>query len=335
LNHCFAPYRLGTGQFKRKMTIGILQYVPIKLLTALATFILDLNGLYGAGEFRVNKGYPYIALVTNTSQMWAMYCLVLFYHVLYEDMKEIHPLAKFLSVKLVVFATFWQSVLIAFFVDMHFIQSEVDYTTDQVALGFQDFCICIEMFIAAVAHICIYPHNEFVNPHEDLLEHKGVDRLRYIANPKDLLTDVHRHMVGPVGRSIKKHTKKVVIQMKRVTLKTKTAPQTNGNQTDPKQPLKPENGYKPSDEDIDDLVSSEDEKDIDERIPGYASAKRRASTGETRNPVTGKIQTREEIEVEEFLAPRDDTIHTAIFSVTTETEISTQKQSHQDRPLIY
>lgn len=37
--------------------------------------------MYGEGEFRRDRAYPYVALVNNCTQMWALYCLVLLYQV--------------------------------------------------------------------------------------------------------------------------------------------------------------------------------------------------------------------------------------------------------------
>lgn len=39
-----------------------------------------------------------------------MYCLIQFYHQVNKDIKEHHPFIKILSIKLVIFLSFWQSV---------------------------------------------------------------------------------------------------------------------------------------------------------------------------------------------------------------------------------
>uniref|UniRef100_A0A0D3FJN5 Uncharacterized protein n=1 Tax=Oryza barthii TaxID=65489 RepID=A0A0D3FJN5_9ORYZ len=44
---------------------------------------------------------------------WALYCLVKFYNATHEKLQEIRPLAKFISFKAIVFATWWQGLGIA------------------------------------------------------------------------------------------------------------------------------------------------------------------------------------------------------------------------------
>ncbi|KAG0550759.1 hypothetical protein BDA96_01G365500 [Sorghum bicolor] len=130
---------------------GLVQYMILKTLCAFLALILEPFGAYGDGEFKWNYGYPYIAVVINFSQTWALYCLVKFYNATHEKLQAIRPLAKFISFKAIVFATWWQGVGIAIICQTGLLPKE-----GKVQNALQDFLICIEMAIAAVAHAYVF-----------------------------------------------------------------------------------------------------------------------------------------------------------------------------------
>ncbi|XP_010937318.1 protein LAZ1 homolog 2 isoform X1 [Elaeis guineensis] len=130
---------------------GLVQYMILKTLCAFLALLLELFGVYGDGEFQLYYGYPYIAVVLNFSQMWALYCLVQFYNVTHHRLQAIKPLAKFISFKAIVFATWWQGVGIAIICYFGILPKE-----GKIQNGIQDFLICIEMAIAAVAHVYVF-----------------------------------------------------------------------------------------------------------------------------------------------------------------------------------
>ena len=39
----------------------------------------SMTARYDEGELRYDRGYAYIAMINSFSQMWAIYCLILFY----------------------------------------------------------------------------------------------------------------------------------------------------------------------------------------------------------------------------------------------------------------
>uniref|UniRef100_A0A2N9I6A4 Protein LAZ1 homolog 2 n=1 Tax=Fagus sylvatica TaxID=28930 RepID=A0A2N9I6A4_FAGSY len=149
-NFFFRPFTLGKDLLAIEK-FGLVQYMILKMVCAFLAFLLELFGVYGDGEFKWNYGYPYIAVVMNFSQMWALYCLVKFYNVTHEALQSIKPLAKFISFKAIVFATWWQGVGIALLCSIGVLPKEGKLQT-----GLQDFLICIEMAIAAVAHVYVF-----------------------------------------------------------------------------------------------------------------------------------------------------------------------------------
>merc|ERR1712046_389752 len=102
-----------------------------------------------------------------------MYRLVQFYQAFKSELTAIHPVPKFLCVKLVVFFTFWQSVVVALCVHMGWVTESTEkmYKTDEVADGIQNFAISVEMLIAAVAHFYIFPWRDFRNL--DTIDERG------------------------------------------------------------------------------------------------------------------------------------------------------------------
>jgi hypothetical protein len=144
---------------------GVLQYVVAKIFAALITATLEPIGLFNEGEFDWTKGYVYVSFIINLSQMWALYCLVKFYHATSDNLVNWHPLGKFLCIKGVVFFTWWQGVLIVMLENKGLIKDVGNWDKDDVANGLQDYLICVEMFCFAIAHSFTYTHNEYLPNH--------------------------------------------------------------------------------------------------------------------------------------------------------------------------
>ncbi|KAF3963833.1 hypothetical protein CMV_011819 [Castanea mollissima] len=93
MNYFFKPWTLGKS-FYQVIKIGIVQYMLIKTLSAILAVVLEAFGIYCDGEFKWGCGYPYMAVVLNFSQSWALYCLVQFYTVTRVELAHIQPLAN-------------------------------------------------------------------------------------------------------------------------------------------------------------------------------------------------------------------------------------------------
>ncbi|KAK5774750.1 protein LAZ1 isoform X1 [Gossypium arboreum] len=159
VNYILRPWKLGQW-FYQVVKFGIVQYMIIKLLTALLSLILEAFGVYCEGEFKWGCGYPYMAVVLNFSQSWALYCLVQFYTVTNDELAHIKPLAKFLTFKSIVFLTWWQGVAIALFYALGLFRSKIAEGLE-LKSSVQDFIICIEMGIASVVHLYVFPSKPY------------------------------------------------------------------------------------------------------------------------------------------------------------------------------
>jgi hypothetical protein len=111
---CVKPW-MG-ARFVRLTLIGTLQYVPASMVVMAVSLTSWFFGKYIEGRVSPDTTWVYCSIITNFSQMWALYCLILFYYATKDELQPINPLPKFLCVKLIVFFTWWQGIMINMYV---------------------------------------------------------------------------------------------------------------------------------------------------------------------------------------------------------------------------
>jgi len=198
--HFFKEWNL-IGQFRYCTMVGILQYVPMRVFWTIVAFILEHQGKFEKGVWSPTVAFPYYIITANISQIWALYCLILFYHTLYDEIREIKPLGKLISIKLLVFAVFWQQLILTLMIRLQVLVASETYSIEEEAYTLQDFLICIEMFLLSISHIYIWPAKEFYTPQEEANARPLVKRMGSIINPTDIVKDMIR--VAHRGESAK------------------------------------------------------------------------------------------------------------------------------------
>lgn len=138
-----------------------LQYVVIRPAMTILAIILHTARSYCPGNYSPFRGYIYVTAVNFCSVTVAMYALVLFYSFAKEDIAKYKPIPKFLSVKFVIFMSFWQSIIVSAFVTIHGLRATTYWTTDNIATAVQNALLCVEMLLAAIAHHWAFSHHEF------------------------------------------------------------------------------------------------------------------------------------------------------------------------------
>ena len=144
---------------------GVLQYVVFKSISAFITFICESAGVYGEGKFSWFNAYPYLCFFQNVSVMYALYCLVLLFSAVSDELRypiNWRPLGKFLCIKGVVFFTWWQGVVIFYLKDHGWIKEMGTWSSEQVANGLIDYCVVIEMVGFAIAHSYTFTYKEYL-----------------------------------------------------------------------------------------------------------------------------------------------------------------------------
>lgn len=193
-----------TISFLRFCKQATLQFCVVKPLMAALTIILHAFDKYHDGDFRPDGGYLYITLINNFSISLALYALFLFYFATKTMLKPYRPVIKFLTIKSVIFLTFWQGVLLALLEVIGIIQavntgvSASKLSAGSVAAGWQNFIICIEMFFASIALRLAFPHTAYLNADaangtsaaRNVVTMQSIsNNLKETMNPKDIMND--------------------------------------------------------------------------------------------------------------------------------------------------
>eukprot|EP00756_Hemistasia_phaeocysticola_P045194 Hpha_TRINITY_DN18954_c0_g1::TRINITY_DN18954_c0_g1_i1::g.17541::m.17541 len=139
-----------------KVRVSILQFMVLKPLCAVIIIVLTAQGKYGSSFGDFKKGYIYVTLVYNVSITIALYGLMYFYIATHNMLREHNPFYKFLAIKGVIFLSYWQSLVIAILAALGCLPNLSIWSEKERAAGLQDFLICCEMLLFALAHKFIF-----------------------------------------------------------------------------------------------------------------------------------------------------------------------------------
>ncbi|CAL9107585.1 unnamed protein product [Musa textilis] len=151
---CFPSIPLD-GRFIRRCKQGGLQFVILKPILVVITFIFYAKGKYEDGNFSVDQAYLYITIIYTISYSMALYALALFYVACKDLLRPFNPVPKFIIIKSVVFLTYWQGVLVFLAAKSKLIKNAEE------AADLQNFVLCVEMLAAAVGHLYAFPYKEY------------------------------------------------------------------------------------------------------------------------------------------------------------------------------
>ena len=96
-------------------------------------------------------------VIVASSVTIAMYCLIQFYVQLKEDLHEHRPLLKITAIKLVIFLSFWQTIMISFLTSTGAIKASPRIAQPDIKIGIPSLLLCIEMAIFSVFHLWAFP----------------------------------------------------------------------------------------------------------------------------------------------------------------------------------
>jgi len=176
---------------------GILQYAWLKPVLSLAAIIMKVCGVYQEGYIGLTSGYFWSGIIYNISVTISLYALGMFWVCMHNDLKPFRPVPKFLCIKLIIFASYWQGFFLSVLVWLGAIPDTVEgYSPDNLAAAIQDALICIEMPIFAVAHWYAFSWQDFANNNILSARMPVKHAFRDAFGPIDLIQDTKETLKG-------------------------------------------------------------------------------------------------------------------------------------------
>lgn len=215
LRQCCGRITLGR-RFLRRVKQGTLQFVLVRPTTAVMALFLHTIGLYDELNWSLKSGYIWVTAINNISVSISLYSLVLLYKATEFRLQTFRPLPKFLSIKAIVFFSYWQGFILSILVHTGMIHDDraiIEAHPDGAAAAFsrsmgltasakatvlQDMLICVEIFFAAIALNSAFSYRDFTD--DDNARRPLIASLVEVLDPHDIANDARSTFIVPQGQ---------------------------------------------------------------------------------------------------------------------------------------
>lgn len=184
---------------------GILQYVWLKPVICFSTLFFEMIGWYNVNDMSLHLIYLWMTVIYNASVTLSLYSLAIFWKILWDDLKPFKPVGKFLCVKLIIFASYWQGVILAilnFFQLLPGSEGENDGSGDgngngeSIGVCIQNALLCVELIAFAIGHWYSFSYYPFTVSQLPWGRFKFKYALKDWLGFKDLLIDFQKTFSG-------------------------------------------------------------------------------------------------------------------------------------------
>ena len=176
MNKCLSEIQLD-ARFLKHCKRWTIQFVFVKPFFAVLSIILNATGKYDSNAYQWILNTVY-----NISYTAALYALFLFYLGTrkHPGLVDKRPVLKFMSVKMIVFATYYQSLVVQLFP-----------VSEDALEKWISFILCVEMLFFAVLHVFAFRWQEFSGgaPGQERRFKTVIRNAKNVISVKDLVKD--------------------------------------------------------------------------------------------------------------------------------------------------
>ncbi|KAK4502596.1 hypothetical protein PRZ48_006022 [Zasmidium cellare] len=145
---------------------GIFQYCFVRVFFTIVSVISEAFGRYCEASLSPEYAHIWVLAFECVSVTVAMFMVIQFYIQLKDDLSEHKPFLKVLSIKLVIFFSFWQTIVISFLSSGSGpLQPTKKLAYQDIKIGIPSVLLCIEMAAFSVMHIFAYPWKPYSVKH--------------------------------------------------------------------------------------------------------------------------------------------------------------------------
>jgi len=150
---CCWRYRPSKPYFLHAIKWLVLQYCIFRPLITIVGIICEANHVLCATEYSIYFAQVYLEAIDFVVFSLALYGLMIFYTVTKVHLKGQSPLAKFLTIKGIVFFTFYQGFVFSILEKHGIIKGSLYWTPTNVSEGLQALCTTVEMVAFSIVMI--------------------------------------------------------------------------------------------------------------------------------------------------------------------------------------
>ncbi|KAL4920127.1 organic solute transporter Ostalpha-domain-containing protein [Aspergillus aurantiobrunneus] len=197
LNHFLSKVDISDPHTFLTVKRGILQYTWLKPILAMVSIIMKATDTYKEGYLGLSSGYLWTGILYNISVTISLYSLALFWVCLHNDLAPFRPVPKFLCVKLIIFASYWQGFFLSILQWLGALPNGTgNYTPDNLAAAIQDSLTCFEMPVFAIAHWYAFSWHDYADSTISAARLPVVYALRDAFGARDLVQDTKMTLRG-------------------------------------------------------------------------------------------------------------------------------------------
>lgn len=164
LGRCLPPLDISDPTTFLAIKRGIQQYVWLKPFVCFGVLFLELMGWYDVNNLGPGSLYLWFTIFYNFSVSLSLFCLAIFWKILWTDLKPFNPIGMFLCVKLIIFASYWQGIILSILNFAGLLPGHGqrgENGAPNLGVFIQNALLCIELIGFAIGHWFAFSHKPF------------------------------------------------------------------------------------------------------------------------------------------------------------------------------